>query len=121
MKKSARVPLPRPPAHLSRAARKWWAGVAATYRLEDHQLLILTSAADAWDRSEDARAALATHGITYIDRFGTRKNAPEITTELKNRASYAQLIAQLDLQVSPPSAPAASLGGLRLSEKGAPR
>jgi hypothetical protein len=34
---------------------------------------LLTLAAEAWDRAQQARAALDEHGLTYLDRFAARR------------------------------------------------
>lgn len=39
------------------------------YSLEPHHLKLLARAAEAWDRGERAREAIAEHGLTYEDRF----------------------------------------------------
>jgi phage terminase small subunit len=92
-----------PPDHLSDAAKIWWREVIATYALEDHHVKLLTLAAESWDRSEQARAALAQHGLTFNDRFGTPRARPEIAIERNAKTSFARLLRELDLDVEPPA------------------
>ncbi len=67
---------PKPPRHLSKEAKAWWADVAGTFVLEAHHLKVLTAAAEAWDRMQQARKEIAVHGILVEDRFGVPKANP---------------------------------------------
>lgn len=51
------------PDHLSDDAAKWWRSVNREYDLEDHHLRLLTLAAEAWDRTQQAREVLAIEGL----------------------------------------------------------
>jgi phage terminase small subunit len=42
----------------------------AKLELDKHHLQLLEAACQAWDRMMQARAALAEHGLTYIDAKG---------------------------------------------------
>jgi phage terminase small subunit len=42
----------------------------AKLELDKHHLRLLEAACQAWDRMMQARAALAEHGLTYIDAKG---------------------------------------------------
>jgi phage terminase small subunit len=61
-----------------------------------------TKACEAWDRSEQAREALAKHGMTYEDRFGAPRSRPEIAIERDSRLAFARLVRELGLNVAPP-------------------
>ena len=50
-------PAPKPPRHLRPATRRWFTGVVEMFELEDHHVRLLTLAAQAWDRCEQARGA----------------------------------------------------------------
>jgi phage terminase small subunit len=97
---------PRPPKHLQRATTKWWRAVVEEYELAGHHLRLLTLAAEAWDRGEQARQALET-GLTFSDRFGQPHARPEVNIERDSRIAFARLIRELDLDVDAPS------GGVR--------
>ena len=86
----------RAPAHLSEASRSWWRSVAADYGLEEHHERLLTLAAEAWDRCQEAREALA-GGITYIDRFGQPRARPEVAIERDARLAFVRIVRELNL------------------------
>jgi phage terminase small subunit len=88
---------PKAPAHLSVPSRRWFEQVVTTYSLEPHHLHLLGLAAQALDRAETARLALATHGQTFTDRFGCPRARPEIAIERDARIGFARLVRELDL------------------------
>jgi hypothetical protein len=65
-------------------------------------LRLLTLAAEAWDRGEAARRAIAKHGMIYQDRFGQPRQRPECAIERDSRIGFARLLRELDLDVAPP-------------------
>jgi phage terminase small subunit len=93
----------KPPPHLRPATRDWFASVLANYELEPHHLRLLTLAAEAWDRCEQAREAIAEHGAVFNDRFGSPRARPEIAIERDSRIAFARLVRELSLDVEPPS------------------
>ena len=88
---------PRAPQHLEEPTRKWWRSVMVEYGLEEHHVRLLTLAAEAWDRAQEARVALAQHGTTYTDRFGQPRARPEVNIERDARIAFARLLRELDL------------------------
>jgi hypothetical protein len=58
-----------------------------------------------------AREAIATHGITYQDRFGAPRVRPEVAIERDARLAFARLIRALRLDVEAGAPP--GLGGVR--------
>jgi len=92
---------PRPPAHLSRAARKWWSGVVSDYLIEDHAIQTLTCAAEAWDRKEAARKVLAVEGMTVDCRDG-KKTHPAVGIERDSRLAYLRAVRELCLSAEDP-------------------
>jgi phage terminase small subunit len=100
----SRTTTPRPPRHLSPATRKWYASILEDFELEPHHLKLLQLAAEAWDRCEQARLALAEHGTTFLDRFGAPRSRPEIAVERDSRLAFARLIRELDLDTETPAA-----------------
>lgn len=94
--------LPKPPKHLPRETRAWWSSVVQDFELEPHHIRLLTLAAEAWDRCQQARAILAKHGLTYEDRFGQPTARPEVGIERDSRIAFARLLRELDLDVEPP-------------------
>jgi phage terminase small subunit len=94
-----------PPAHLSPASAAWWSGVLADYDLEAHHVHLLTLAAEAWDRAEQARSLLAVEGITYVNRFGDPVKHPAVSVEENSRIAFARLVRELDLDAEVLPAP----------------
>ena len=86
---------PKAPDHLKPATAAWWLSVTADYMLEPHHERLLTLAATAWDRAEEARAALAKHGLTFTDRFAAPHARPEIAIERDSRTGFARLLREL--------------------------
>ncbi len=103
---------PRAPRHLRPLTRKWWASVVAEYELEEHHVRLLTAAAESWDRAQQAREALAKHGLVYKDRFGAPRARPEVAVERDSRIVFARLVRELALDVEPPASEA-RLSGIR--------
>lgn len=87
----------RPPKHLKLKTRKWFAHVCESYVLEEHHLRLLTLAAEAWDRCEQAREVLGREGLTYMDRFDAPRARPELAVERDSRTAFARLVRELDL------------------------
>jgi len=85
------------PLHLSPAARAWFANVLTEFDLEPHHVHLLKLACESYDRAEQARLAVAVHGITYLDRFGSPKPRPEVAIERDSRIGFARLLRELDL------------------------
>jgi hypothetical protein len=90
------------PTHLRPATRAWFAAVVDDFELELHHLRLLTLAAEAWDRCEQAREAIAEHGPVFTDRFGAPRPRPEIAIERDSRIAFARLVRELALDVEPP-------------------
>lgn len=96
------------PMHLSPDAAGWWLQVMAEYDLEPHHVRLLTLAAEAWQRGQQARAILDRDGLTYIDRFDAPKARPEVAVERDSRIAFARLLRELDLDLDGlPEAPRA--------------
>ena len=64
---------------------------------------LLTLASEAWDRGQQARKLLATHGLVYVDRFGAPRARPEVAIERDSRLAFARLLRELDLDIDPPT------------------
>jgi P27 family predicted phage terminase small subunit len=94
---------PRAPPHLSKDAQKWWKSVVSEYDLEPHHLRLLQSAAEAWDRMQQARAAIDAHGaVTFIGANSEPKAHPAIAIERDARIGFARLVRELDLDAGSP-------------------
>lgn len=92
---------PKPPAHLSRAARKWWSDIMVAYEIEDHAVAIVTAAAESWDRKEAARKVLAAEGMTVDCRDG-KKTHPCVGIERDSRLAFLRAVRELCLSAEDP-------------------
>jgi phage terminase small subunit len=96
--------LPIAPGHLSAEAADWWRSVTSDYDLEPHHLRLLQSAAEAWDRAQQARKALLDHGaLTFTDPNGNIRGHPCVAMERDARTAFARLVRELDLDAGPPA------------------
>lgn len=86
-----------PPSGLSDAAKAWWLATIEEYELEAHHVRLLSEAAWAWDRCQQARALVDSEGLTVIDRFGQQRPHPAIAIERDARTAYARVMRELDL------------------------
>ncbi len=93
------------PAHLKANTKKWYVSVLEEYELEPHHIKILTLAAEAWDRCQEARETIEQVGAYYEDRFGCPKAHPAVAVERDSRIAFARLIRELALDIEPPRAP----------------
>lgn len=92
----------KPPSHLRKPTAAWWSEVVASFDAESQHVRLLTLACEAWDRADQARKALAKHGITYRDRFGAPRARPEVAIERDSRLAFARLLKDLGLDDDAP-------------------
>lgn len=115
---TTRKPPPKAPRYLRAATRRWFEDVCRGFELEEHHRRLLVLAAQSWDRCEQAREALAKHGLTYEDRFGAVKARPEVAIERDAKIAFCRMLRELALDVEAPqeSRPPAIKGqaGLRV-------
>jgi phage terminase small subunit len=90
------------PAHLAPATRRWFGAVVRDYVVEEHHVRLLTTAAEAWDRGEQARTILDAKGLTYTDRFGQPRVRPEFGVERDSRIAFMRALRELALDISAP-------------------
>ena len=101
------------PTHLATSTRVWWTTVVREYELEPHHLKLLQHAAEAWDRSQEARELLARDGLVIEGREGGKRPHPAVAIEHNSRIAFARLIRELDLDVEPPRSDGRRLPPLR--------
>jgi hypothetical protein len=70
-----------------------------------HHRLLLTKAAEAYDRADEARAAIEKHGTTYLDRFDQPCARPKVAIERDSRLAFARLVRELNLSEAPDDPP----------------
>jgi hypothetical protein len=90
------------PRHLQPETRRWLREIMGEFMLESHHVRLLVLASEAWDRCNQARSAVAEHGLTFVDRFGKPCARPEVAIERDSRLAFARLLKQLELDVEPP-------------------
>lgn len=91
-----------PPEHLSDASRSWWASVVEEYELEPHHVHLLTLAAEARDRAEQARRLIEADGLIVATTTGGTKTHPAVAVERDSRIAFARLVRELDLDADAP-------------------
>lgn len=97
------------PKGLSPKARAWWRDLTDEFVIEDAGgLLILEAVLRAFDRAEQARAAIDRDGAVVKDRFGQTVKHPAIAIERDARAQVLQGLKALNLE--PAAASRARLG-----------
>jgi P27 family predicted phage terminase small subunit len=93
---------PPPPTHLSEQMQQWWRQVLTDYSLDQHHLLLLQSAAEAWDEMVRAREILAREGLTVLTKTSGPKRHPCADIERDARLAFARLLRELDLDADAP-------------------
>jgi phage terminase small subunit len=86
--------------------RSWWEATARRWTLEPHHVRLLTLAAEAWDRGQQAREAILRDGLTTTTKDGGVRAHPAVRVEGDCRLAFARLVRELDLDLEAP--PAAS-------------
>src|SRR4051812_66985 len=94
---------PTPPSHLRPETAAWWSRVVADWTLEEHHVRLLTLAAEAYDRTIEARECLAKHGLTFDTPSGP-KLRPETIVEKDSRIGFCRCLRELDLDCGSPAA-----------------
>jgi phage terminase small subunit len=106
------VKRPSAPKHLALPTRRWWTSVVESWHLEEHHVRLLTLAAEAWDRAQQARVLVDAEGITVLDRYGVAKCHPAVAVERDSRVVFARLLRELDLDGEPtPESRVPRIGG----------
>ncbi len=95
----------QPPKHLKSETAKWWGAVVGEFELEPHHVRLLTLAAEAFDRCQQARQIIDKEGLTYEDRFDQPVSRPEVAIERDSRTAFARLLRELALDTEPPRSP----------------
>jgi P27 family predicted phage terminase small subunit len=109
--------VPQPPDHLRAPTATWWRSVATDYELEGHHERLLTLAAEAYDRCQEARETLARDGLTIGTADGGLKTHPLVAVERDSRLAFARLVRELDLDCGAP-APDSRPPALRSNRRG---
>ena len=90
------------PGHLSREAKRIFAGLRAEYEINDEGgLRVLRVALEAFDRAQLARKQIARDGMLLVDRYGQKKAHPLISVERDARAGFLAGLKALGLDIEP--------------------
>jgi P27 family predicted phage terminase small subunit len=73
------------------------------YVLAEHHLRLLQLACEAWDRAQQARAAIEREGLTIRTDEGGLKAHPAVGIERDSRLAVARFVRELDLDTEPPA------------------
>jgi hypothetical protein len=65
--------------------------------------MLLTAAATAWDRAEQARVLVEKHGLASETAAGGLKLSPFVRVEQEAMVTFARLLRELDLDVAAPA------------------
>jgi len=90
------------PSHLRADTQAWWTSVCSDYDLDAHHVMLLTLAAESWDRCCEAREILSEFGCVIGGREGGARPHPAVAIERDAKISFARLIAQLNLDAEMP-------------------
>jgi len=99
------------PAYLRPETRQWWCKVVDNYELEPHHVRLLTLAASAWDRAEEARERIKKDGAYQADRFGQLRAHPAVAVERDCMVAFARLLRELALDAEQPDNRPPRVGG----------
>ena len=99
---SAKSSPPPPPPHLKAAGAKLWADLTREYVVRDGAgLALVTAAAEALDRQQEAREAIDKYGAVVVDRYGNPKANPACHIERDARAGFLACLKALNLDLEP--------------------
>ena len=93
----------KPPAYLSKEAKKWFASITDSYELESHHVKLLVLACEAWDEKEAARVEVEKSGATFLDRYKQVREHPSINTGRQARIQFARLVRDMGLDIEAPA------------------
>jgi phage terminase small subunit len=91
------------PAHLSDAMRTFYRSIARKYALSEHHRRLLVEACESFDRKVEARAVLATEGLTTTNRHGEARPHPCVAIERDSRIAFVRVIRELGLSDDVPN------------------
>lgn len=120
--KKTRPDRPAPPSGLSPRAVQLWRDLTDEYDFAAPDLALLGECCAALDRADEARAILDREGLSVTDRYGSPKAHPLLDAEVRARALFARLLAQLRVNGVPAGAGRRGRPGFTQNpDKGDPR
>jgi hypothetical protein len=85
------------PTHLQPLTQSWWESVVRRWQLEEHHVRLLTLAAEAWDRGQEARPQVEQGGLMVPTKAGGPRLHPCVKVKEQAEIAFACLIRELDL------------------------
>jgi phage terminase small subunit len=92
----------RCPQGLEPPGQKVWKQIVSEFDLYHHELFLLQSACEAWDRVAEARALIKRDGAVFLDRYQQWREHPSCVAERQNRTLFARLLRELGLSLEQP-------------------
>jgi phage terminase small subunit len=100
MAKTTTKKQPNVPTHLSKASAEFFRKSIADYELDDHHILLLVKALEAFDLAEQCRKILDKEGLTYTDRFGSPRARPETKILNDSRNAVKNIFRELGFDLA---------------------
>lgn len=91
---------PKPPAHLGPDGRRVWRTINREFELSPSELAICEQLAAAYEHSLAAWRALSAEGLTILDRYGSQKAHPSVSTANQMATLVARLAKQLGVELA---------------------
>jgi len=98
---------------LKPATREWFDTVCQEWELGPHHIRLLVLACQAWERTQEAKAAIDAEGLT-VPVAGGVKTHPAVAIERDSRLAFARLLREVNLDDDGPDEsrpPALAYGG----------
>ncbi len=89
-----------PPKHLSKESAEFFRKTIAGYDLDEHHILLLVKALEAFDLAEKCRKILDKEGLTYTDRFNSPRARPETKILNDSRNALKNIFRELGFDLS---------------------
>ena len=94
---TATAGLPQPPPHLSDSSAAWFRDVVGKYKLEPHELRLLTLACEALDEVDEAREIIEADGLVITNYHGNEKRHPAARVRDKAATRFYRLVEKLGI------------------------
>jgi phage terminase small subunit len=114
--------IPKPPAYLSKPAKRFWRDMVSLWQFDQGELRLLETACQALDDVEACRLTVRSEGRFTPNRYNCVIEHPALVAGLKARAQFAAIVKQLDLHDEKPKPktgrPGADAARLKLLARG---
>jgi hypothetical protein len=86
--------------HLSKQSQEFYRKTLARYDLDEHHLMLLVKALEAFDLAEKCRKILDKEGLVYTDRFGAPRARPENKILNDSRNAVKNIFRELGFELA---------------------